>query len=259
MIWLAFRCYSGVLNFYMTMAKSHAKYNSTINVVGSIPDYSNMIDYINQNYGMTSSEDRFVFRTSNATSRFKKAVSDGFICFASNDHKTVFLQALVSQEYSMEEKLIILFWQFIFCNALFRETTDNVFLRFLYSGRSSIEICDIEAYLNHLKKISPDEMPFSESTLTTIASKYLTVLKKFGMAEGKVKKMIKAPHISSKLFVYLVRFALYAYPDYDTLNNPLFRFSFLDQQSIINRLKTIEYIPLWDIAQIGNDITITLK
>ena len=241
------------------MAKSHAKYNSTVNVVGSIPDYTNMIDYINQNYGMTSSEDRFVFRTSNATSRFKKAVSDGFICFASSDHKTVFLQALVSQEYSMEEKLIILFWQFVFCNALFRETTDNVFLRLLYSGRSCIELSDVESYLIHLKKIHPDDMPFSDSTLITIASKYLTVLKKFGMAEGKVKKIIKAPHVSSKLFVYLVRFAMYAYPDCATLDNPLFRFSFLDQQSIINRLKTIEYIPLWDISQIGNEITISLK
>ncbi|MDE7190506.1 MAG: DUF1819 family protein [Muribaculaceae bacterium] len=241
------------------MAKSHAKYNSTVNVVGSIPDYSNMIDYINQNYGMTSSEDRFVFRTSKATYRFKKAVSDGFFCFTSEDHKTIFLQGLVSKEYSIEEKLIILFWQFIFCNNLFREATDNVFLRLLFSGRTSIEIYDVEAYLTHLKKNYPDEMPFSDSTLTTIASKYLTVLKKFGMAEGKVKKIIKAPHISSKLFVYLVRFALCAYPDYDTLDNPLFRFSFLDQQSIINRLKTIEYIPLWDITQIGNDITISLK
>lgn len=242
-----------------TMAKSHAKYNSTVNVIGSIPDYSNMIDYINQNYGMTSSEYRFEFRTSNTTSRFKKAVSDGFFCFTSEDHKTIFLQGLASKEYSIEEKLIILFWQLIFCNNLFRETTDNVFLRLLFSGRTSIEIYDVEAYLTHLKKISPDEMPFSDSTLTTIASKYLTVLKKFGMAEGKVKKIIKTPHISSKLFIYLVRFAMYAYPHYDTLDNPMFRFSFLDQQSIINRLKTIEYIPLWDITQIGNDITISLK
>lgn len=241
------------------MAKSHAKYNSTVNIVGSIPDYSNMIDYINQNYGITSSEDRFLFRTSKATSRFKKAVSDGFLCFASEDHKTIFLQGLASKEYSIEEKLIILFWQFIFCNNLFRKITDNVFFRLLYSGRTSIEVCDVDAYLTHLKKTYPDEMPFSDSTQTIIASKYLTVLKKFGMAEGKVKKLIKAPHISSKLFIYLVKFAVSAYPETNNLNNPMFRFSFLDNQSIINRLKTIEYIPLWDITQIANEVTITLK
>ncbi len=241
------------------MATSHAKYNSTVNVVGSIPDYSIMIDYINQNYGMTATEDKFVFRTSKATSRFKKAVSDGFISFASDSHKSLFLQALASQEFSAEEKLIILFWQFIFCNALFCEVTDDVFLRILYSGRTSMELSDVEAFLNHLKKTFPDDVPFSDSTLAIVASKYLTVLKKFGLADGKVKKILKAPHISSKLFIYLVRFALNAYPDTASLENPMFRFSFLDTQSIIGRLKSIEYIPLWDITQIGNDISISLK
>ncbi len=239
--------------------KVQPKYNSTVNVVGSIPDYANMIDYINQNYGMTSAEDRFIFRTSKATSRFKKAVTDGFINFTSEGHKSLFLKALQSQEYSIEEKLIILFWQFIYCNSLFRDVTDCVFLRFLYSGRSSIEQSDVEAYLNHLKKMCPEDIAFSDSTLSTIASKYLTVLKKFGLAYGRVKKTIKPPHISSKLFVYLVRFSLLTYPDINTLCNPMFRFSFLDPQSIINRLKTIEYIPLWDITQIGNDVTISLK
>ncbi len=241
------------------MAISHAKYDSTVNVVGSIPDYSNMIDYINQTYGMASAEDRFVFRTSKATSRFKKAVSDGFICFGSENHRALFLEALTSQEYSTEEKLIILFWQFVFCNALFRDTTNNVFLRLLYSGRTSIDVSDVEAYLNHLKKTCPEEVPFSDSTLNTVASKYLTTLKKFGLAEGKIRKTIMAPHVSSKLFIYLVRFALNAHPEYMSLDNPMFQFSFLDRDSIINRLKTIEYIPLWDITQVGNEISITLK
>ncbi len=184
--------------------KVQPKYNSTVIVVGSIPDYSNMIDYINQNYGMTSAEDRFIFRTSKATSRFKKAVTDGFINFSSEAHKSLFLQSLESQEYSPEEKLIILFWQFIYCNTLFRDVTDCVFLRFLYSGRSSIEQSDVEAYLNHLKKTCPEDIAFSDSTLSTIASKYLTVLKKFGLADGRIKKIIRAPHISSRLFVYMV-------------------------------------------------------
>lgn len=241
------------------MTVSQQKYNSTVNVVGSIPDYPSMIDYINLNYGNASVEDRFVFRTSKATSRFKKAISDGFICFASDNHRNIFFQALGSQEFSTEEKLIVLFWQFIFCNALFRETTENVFLRILYAGRTSIDTKDVEAYLIHLKKNQPEEITFSDSTLSTVASKYLTTIKKFGMAEGKVKKTIKPPHISSRLFVYLVRLALSVYPDDTSLNNPLFRFSFLDQQSIINRLKTIEYIPYWDITQIGNDLKISLK
>jgi hypothetical protein len=85
------------------------------------------------------------------------------------------------------------------------------------------------------------------------------MLKKLGLADGKLQKEIRHPHITSNLFTYLVRFAIYAYPETPNLENPMFRFSFLETNTIINRLKTIEYIQFWDISQIGNQITISLK
>lgn len=242
----------------MELKEQQGKYNSTVNVIGGVPNYISMIDFINCECGYTSSN-AFSFRTAKATSRFKKAVVDAFISFESDSHKDLFLKALNSDEFSNEEKMIIIFWQFLFCNRLFAEITDNVFLRALYSGRTSVSASDVEAYIKHLKVQSPDEMKWSDSTIKTTASKYLTVLKKFGFADGKIQKSIRAPHISSSLFIYIVKFALAAYPEKTTLDNPMFRFSFLDNQSIINRLKTIEYIPLWDITQIGNEVTITLK
>lgn len=239
--------------------KEHpGKYNSTVNVIGGVPDYLSMIDYINCECGYGNS-DTFNFRTAKATSRFKKAVNDAFISFESNKHKELFLGALNAADFSNEEKMVIMFWQFLYCNRLFAEITDNVFLRALYSGRTSISASDVEAFMKHLKVQSPDDMSWSDSTIKTTASKYLTVLKKLGFADGKTQKSIRAPHISSSLFIYLVKFALSAYPETNTLANPMFRFSFLDNQSIINRLKTIEYIPLWDITQIANEVTIFLK
>lgn len=234
------------------------RYNSTVNVIGGVPDYMSMIDFINCECGYTTS-DAFSFRTTKATSRFKKAVIDAFILFESDKHKDLFLNSLNSDVFSNEEKMIIMFWQFLYCNRLFAEITDNVFLRALYSGRTSISASDVEAFIKYLKVQSPADMSWSDSTIKTTASKYLTVLKKFGFADGKVQKSIRAPHISSSLFIYLVRFALSVYPEITTLDNPIFRFSFLDKQSIINRLKAIENIPLWDITQVGNEVTITLK
>lgn len=242
----------------MSHNNQKGKYNSTVNVIGGVPDYMSMIDFINCEcgYGYTGT---FNFRTAKATTRFKKAVVDAFIVFESDPHKELFLEALNSNAFSNEEKLIVMFWQFVFCNRLFAEITDNVFLRALYSGRTSISASDVEAFMKHLKLQSPDDMSWSDSTIKTTASKYLTVLKKLGFADGKIQKSIRSPHISSSLFIYLIKFALSAYPETANLNNPMFRFSFLDKQSIINRLKTIEYIPLWDITQIANEVTITLK
>lgn len=230
-----------------------------MNVVGSIPDYRLMIDYIIDILTGAGDNDAFVFRTTKATTRFRKAVADGFLDFHSESHKDIFINSLKSGEISTEEKLLVLFWQFIFCNRLFREITENVFLRLLYSGRTVIETQDVEAYLRHLKKEYPEEIGFSDTTLRIIASKYLTVIRKFGLAEGRGRKELRPPHISSRMFVSLVYLALGACPEDKGLDNPMFRYSFLDRQSMIARLKSIDNIRFWDITQIGNDITINLK
>lgn len=239
--------------------ENEPKFNSTVNVLGGVPDYAVMIDYIIQEYGDKAESDKFTFRTAKATTRFKKAVIDGFGLFRSDAHKELFINAIDSSNFSFEEKLIVLYWQLIICNTLFQEVTENIFLRALYSGRTTIDKSDVEAFIKFLKAQYPDEITWSDSTIATTASKYLTCLKKFGFANGTNRKEIHTPHISSQLFVFLVRMALAVYPEDNTMSNPLFRFSFLDNQSIINRLKSIDYIPIWDITQIANDVRITLK
>jgi hypothetical protein len=227
--------------------------------LGSIPEYRDMIDYIVQTYFSSDVDACFQFRTQKATSRFQKAIADGFMKFKSEQHKHLFLSTLASQDFSYEEKLIVLFWQLAYTNTMFNEVTDNVYLRALYAGRVSITSNDVLAYIQYLKTQYPEELTWSEQTLKITASKYLTMLKKLGLADGKLQKEIRHPHITSNLFTYLVRFAIYAYPETPNLENPMFRFSFLETNSIINRLKTIEYIQFWDISQIGNQITISLK
>jgi hypothetical protein len=227
--------------------------------LGSIPEYRDMIDYIVQTYFSSDVDACFQFRTQKATSRFQKAIADGFMKFTSEQHKHLFLSTLASQDFSYEEKLIVLFWQLAYTNTMFNEVTDNVYLRALYAGRVSITSNDVLAYIQYLKTQYPEELTWSEQTLKITASKYLTMLKKLGLADGKLQKEIRHPHITSNLFTYLVRFAIYAYPETPNLENPMFRFSFLETNSIINRLKTIEYIQFWDISQIGNQITISLK
>ena len=241
------------------MAGSDKKYDSSVNIIGSVPDYGTMIDYICKLNGINTLEDNFKFRTEKATSRFKTGITKGFLIFFNDKHKSLFLEALSSRDFSYEEKILVLFWQLIYNNLLFREITENVFFRLLFAGRTTLGTSDVEAFVKYVRNCNPDDLPLSDSTVKTLASKYLTILKKFGLADGKVKKTIKAPHISPKLFNYLVRMALTIYADEPTLKNPMFKYSFLDNNSIINRLKSIENIPNWDITQIGNDITIALK
>ena len=63
------------------------KFNSSINMMGSIPDYASMIEYIVEEYtGMFSEYKSFQFRTSKSLARFVKAMDDAILQFRDEKH-----------------------------------------------------------------------------------------------------------------------------------------------------------------------------
>lgn len=228
--------------------------------MGSIPNYNVMLDYISDTFGITEgSVGAFEFRTEKSLKRFIAGIEACILKFHSESHKKMFFEALANKELSLQERLIILFWQMTYSNALFSRITAEVFMKAVYAGRITITAEEILAFLRYVKETEPDELQWSEETLKISASKYLTILKKMGLADGKVRKTIIHPVITSTLFVYYIRFVQQVCPEDRTLHNPYMIFSFSEEQSIITRLKKIENIKYWDISQIGNEITIDLK
>lgn len=239
------------------MARNIGTYSTDCNVIGSIPDYSVLLDYIIEKSN-SSGDGGFVFRTQNTVSRFTKSIDTGVLQFRSEVHRKLFMVAIAGDDYSRAEKMMILFWQMIYANKLFGKITKNIFMPAIYTGRVSLDMSEILSYLRYLQKEEPNSLPWSESTLNRTASKYLSTLKKLGLADGSLVKTILHPVISDSLFVYFVKWALAVDKD-RTLNNPFFFYSFYDTTGLINRLKKIELIPYWNISQIGNDIMIELK
>ena len=239
------------------MARSIGTYSTDCNVIGSIPDYGVLLDYIIDKARATG-EGGFVFRTQTTVSRFTKSIDTGVLQFASESHKQLFMVAIAEEHYSQAEKMLILFWQMIYANKLFGKITENIFMPAVYDGRVTLDTSEVLSYLRYLQKEEPNSLPWSESTLDRTSSKYLSTLKKLGLAEGSLVKTILHPVISDNLFVYFVRWAL-AVDNNKTLNNPYFFYSFYDNSGLISRLKKIDLIPYWNISQIGNDVTIELK
>lgn len=237
-----------------------SKYNSSINVMGSIPDYASMIEYIIEEYtGVQSEYKSFQFRTAKSLNRFIKAINDAVLQFQSKQHKESFYKALTDDAFTESDKLLMVYWQMLYGNQLFFEITAEVFMKAVYLGKSSLSTDDIYSYVRHLKEENGEEFNWSEATLKIIGSKYLTAMKKFGLAHGNLRKEIQYPVISDTLFVYFIRWCQLAYPADRTLHNPFIQFAFLEEATLINRLKKIEFIPYWDITQMGNDVTIDLK
>ena len=236
------------------------KYDSSINVLGSIPDYSSMIDFICESNGYATSKcDSFAFRTHKTFLRFNAAISVAILQFSSPDHKRLFLEALSSDKFSIHEKLLILFWQLTYGNLLFRRISDEVFMTAVYQGRFSLTNLDIESWLRHLKETEKDELTWSEKTIKTSSSKCLTLLKKLELMDGRASKTIRHPIITSSLFTYFIRWALTICPDENTISNPYMRFSFMEKENLIINLKRVEHLKDWDLSQIGDSVTIYLK
>lgn len=238
------------------MAKT--KYDSAVNMLGGIPDMSEMVQYINS-LSNKKIDSNFIFRTTHATTTFKGAIESFILQFASEKHKKHFLDALSSDKFTLANKFIIIFWQMTYSDYLFKRITEEVFMKAVYQGRSSIQGDEILAFLHYIKGQEPEELKWSETTLKGTASKYLTLVKKLGLAEGTVKKQIKHPIITNELFVWFIRWCQLVCSEDRTLHNPYIQFGFMDEYTLILRLKKIENMAYWDITQIGNDITIDLK
>lgn len=241
------------------MQTKGGKYDSGVNIMGSIPDYNVMLDYISDTYGFTEgSTGTFEFRTEKSLQRFISAIESCILKFKSDIHKKMFFDALANKEFSVQERLVILFWQLTYSNLLFSRITTDVFMKAVYAGRVTITAEEVTSFLRHIKETEKGELDWSEDTIKISGSKYLTIMKKLGLADGSIKKTILHPVITNNLFVYYIRF-IQAITDDKTLHNPYMVFSFSEEQNMITRLKKIENIQYWDVTQIGNELTIDLK
>ena len=241
------------------MAKNNGKYDSGVNIMGSVPNYNVMLDYISDTYGITEgSTGSFEFRTEKSLQRFVSAIESCILKFNNGTHKKMFFDAIADKTFSVQERLVILFWQLTYSNRLFCRITADVFMKAVYAGRVSIMAEEITSFLRFIKETEEGELDWSEDTIKISGSKYLTIMKKLGLADGTVKKCIVHPVITNNLFVYFIRF-IQTISDDKTLHNPYVVFSFSEEHNLINRLKRIEFIPYWDVSQIGNEITIDLK
>ena len=75
-------------------------------------------------------------------------------------------------------------------NKLFGKITENIFMAAVYSGRISLDKNEVLSYLRFLQKEEPQSLPWSENTLDTTASKYLSTLRNLVLLMGPSRKVL---------------------------------------------------------------------
>ena len=222
-------------------------YNTDINIIGSIPDYHLIYKALPlllsdpkelENILVINNE--FDFRTEKSRKRFLSALNSAFV---SKNKTTDELASDLMLHFINDEnaQALLLFWLFNTNNKLFFELNRDVFLKYYFQGRAELPKEAVIAYIKDLiNRVDELKGKWSEITIDTIASKYLTILKKLKLLEGNQKKKFTLIRVSDELlavFIHLID--LLENRKGNFLEDDFLGFTFISKDNILDRLKRI--------------------
>jgi hypothetical protein len=247
-------------------ANALGNYDTSINVIGGLRDISVIYKAIESHFNekdtlndLISCRNEFNLRTEKSRMRIEKAIEVSFLCFKNQDHSDL-IQSIFLGNTHIQEKGLILFWQFALCNRLFYDISAQVFIKAYFSGRTHLSKNDIIAYLKEfLTQNKPLNIKWSEITINTLATKYLNLMTKLHFLEGARTKSFR--HItlsaeSSVLFLYFAK--LYNPENNNILTNNMLPLSFLTTDEIRQRLKKLSLKGFFNMNFNGVDLNIEL-
>jgi hypothetical protein len=222
-------------------------YDTTINVIGGLRDCGVIYKAIESHFSegdtlkdLISERNEFHLRTERSRERIERGVKGAFLHFKNQDHRDL-IQSIFLGNVPLQEKELILFWQFALSNRLFREISSQVFVNAYFSGRSGISKDDIIAYLKEfLNQNKSLNLNWSESTINILSTKYLNLMTKLNFLEGSRKKSFRHIKMSAEpltLFLYFTK--LYDPENSNVLTNDILPLSFVGTEDLQERLKKL--------------------
>jgi len=222
-------------------------YDTAINVIGGLRDCSVIFKAIDSHFSQSDSlkelvnqRNDFNLRTEKSRTRIEREVRKAFLQFKKEDHQEL-IQGIFSDRVPLQDKELVLVWQFALNNRLFREITSRVFVKTYYSGRASISKDDITAYLKEfLRQNSALQISWSQNTINTLSTKYLNLMSKLAfLSPGRVKSFnhIRPSSEAQVLFLYFAK--LFSPTASNILTNELLPVSFIPSEDIQDRLKKL--------------------
>jgi hypothetical protein len=183
----------------------------------------------------------FGIRTEEGRGRFYRGIKSSILNFRNPEHKDIYHSFFDTLDDRLPYNLLI-FWQLILNNKLFKILSEELFLKFYFNGKATITSEDVYSFIMHLKEQDEEfkNLNWTKKTIEPVASKYLTILKKLGFLEGAQKKTFKHVQISDTeltVFLYLIKAT---YPEVSNqLVNEFQVFSFVSPESFPERIKKV--------------------
>ena len=120
---------------------------------------------------------------------------------------------------------------------------------------------NIEAYIKEIISNHPElKDKWSKLTIETIASKYLTILKKLDLVEGSVKKNFKHLQITNEALLIFINLVLAVEPECSNFfDAKLFPLCFVSKENFLIRAKELAGKDLIELSFNGTSLKITSK
>lgn len=218
--------------------------NTDINILGGMPDYNLIRIYIaGEAKDKSTSEVQLQYtniKTEKAFKRFRKAIDKSMNSFK-NDKLKRMIQMLCNEQDLDETMLLMFFWNMSLNNELLAYLNEKVYFPVLFSGRTTITAEEVSACLKELKQTEEGLKEWSDSTIDITASKYLTLLKKFGLLEGTIKKKIIYKNLSEKQFVLFLYWLMQAEDTTNLGDSIWMKYSFMEKEYFIERCLQHKY------------------
>ena len=168
----------------------------------------------------------------------------------------IIIRQAIKSNVTSADTLLLLFWNASANNELLFHLNKKVFFPAFYSGRVSIKNDEVVACIKDLKQSEDDLKKWSEITITTTASKYLTLLKKFGLMEGSLNKSVVQPHMTDQMFVLFAYWVTSISDKKNLIDNPWLSYCFSEKQTFLDRLLQKKFSKYYNVVYTGDKLSI---
>lgn len=233
--------------------------NSDLNILGSLPDWNLVNVFLKENISSLRKvggvHNYTAIKTDKSVKRFEKAISATLIKFCNAKVETI-VRDIIGNENISNDSLLLLFWNASFNNELLNYINAQTYFIAFYSGRISIKQDEVAACLKDLKEREIELKKWSDSTLLTTASKYLTLLKKFHLMEGSLNKTILHPYLNDKMFILFVYWITAVEIKANLLESEWLQYSFCEKSVFVERLMQKKFTKYFQLNYTGDKLKI---
>jgi hypothetical protein len=233
--------------------------NSDINILGGLPDFNLIKLFVSQSVKSLDHggghHSYTAISTEKAVKRFERAIRRTLLHFTRNEIRQLVVSILNAESIS-NNSLLTLFWNASVNNDLLAYLNKKVYFPAFFSGRIGIRQNETIACLRELRETEMNLQKWSDYTLEKTGSKYLTLLKKFGLMEGGQSKTILHPYLNDQMLIVFIYWLLTVETKPNLLDSEWLKYSFLERKVLIERIMQKKFSRYIDLKYSGDKLKI---